>query len=525
MEPGPDPRGHRSPPRKADRLWHRLAVAAALSLLVHLALVLWGRPDFREVADFAVEMDIVQGLPGRPDRGPEQESPVTDEEPPEEPPAPPPKAPLPSPGAGEAVAEAPPGIGETDAGAADAGPEQALAAADLPGDAGPGDGGGICLHDLFRFGEGRPSWLLWLSLASFRGTEYQESLAATLGAFGMYREMAGATGMDPGSEVEGLLVTAEDPFDWGSFRVVASYDSGEERLKSRLLSRRGRAPGFSMHRTDQGYLAEVPGEYRWRLMGSGRVLAVESAPPAPVTAGPFPQAPRAPPPPALPPPDNPYAAPSPLADAGPLSLPDAGSAPPPAPPAAEPAPSRRFPDQVTCLTAPAQGPLFAPAADLTDLGLSHLRPDDGGHWPVALLATSDARALGLGFGRDPGLVFRFALVKGIFSDPVRIEGAIYIEAVPEALGALARKWREAARQARGDPLLGMVGLGGVFDGLRIEVAENRIEFALPLTSGQVQAALLFIQLQGEAIERRIERKRRPKPVRSISLATLPDTCV
>jgi hypothetical protein len=527
MEAGSDPAGRERGSGAGDRLGRRLSVAAAASLVVHLALVLWGRPDFRPVADFAVEMEIVEGLPGKPDRGPETAPPTPVEEPPveEEQPAPPPKAPPPAPGAGEVLAEAPPRIPEPDAGAADAGPEQALAAADFPGDAGPGDGGGICLHDLFRFGDGKPTWLLWLSLASFRGTEYQQPLAATLGAFGIYREMAGATGMDPGGEVEGLLVTASDPFDWSSFRVVASYDSGEERLRSRLLERRHKAPGFSLRRAEQGWRAEVPGEYRWQLLGSGRVLVVESAPPAPVTVGPFGE----PPPPAAPappPPENPYAEPAPVQDAGapPAPAPPTGTPAPPtgaAPTGAEP----RWPEQVTCLVAPEVPPLYAPEPGVDRLGLSHLRPDAAGHWPVALLATTDARALGLGFQRDKGLQFRWALVKGIFSDPVRLEGTVYAEASAATLEGLARKWRTLAREAGADPLLAMVGLGSVFDRLEISVAENRIGFVLPLTAGQIQAALLFIQLQGEAIERRIERQRRPKPIRSISLATLPDTCV
>ena len=411
-----------------------------------------------------------------------------------------------------------------DAGVADGGPEEALAGG-MPGEGAPGEGGGICLHDLFHFGDGRPSWLMWLSMASFRGTAYQQPLADTLGAFGIYREMAGATGMDPGSEVEGLLVTAENPFDWRSFRVVASYDSGEERLRSRLMARRNRARGFSMHRTEQGYRAEVPGEYRWQMVGSGRVLIVESAPPAPVAAGPFAER-RPPPPPPLPPPDNPYVD---AVDAGtmvdggvaqPGAAADAGVAEPGATPS--PAPAGRWPAEVSCLARPDRGPLFGPSPDLGELGRSHLGPDGQGRWPVALLATTDARALGLDLREDRGLTFRWALVKGFFSDPVRIEGTVFVEADRARLEGIARSWRIMARQAGGDPLLKMVGLGGIFDRLAIGVDENRIEFSLPLTSGQVRAALLFIQMQGEAIERRIERGRERRSIPPISLATIPD---
>ena len=68
--------------------------------------------------------------------------------------------------------------------------------------------------------------MLWVSLSSFRNTLFQRDLGAILTAYGLTRRLSRATGIDPKTDVEGLMVTAEDIFDWHSFRIVASYDSG-----------------------------------------------------------------------------------------------------------------------------------------------------------------------------------------------------------------------------------------------------------------------------------------------------------
>jgi hypothetical protein len=155
---------------------------------------------------------------------------------------------------------------------------------------------------------------------------------------------------------------------------------------------------------------------------------------------------------------------------------------------------------------PAPIPGVKPA--LTELARAHLGPDPEGHWPVAMLATRDPRAVGLGASTDLPVRFRYAVAYAYFSDPVRIEGRVSFHGRTEEVAGMAAMWRRMVRDAGADPFLRIAGLGGVFDGLELEARGSEIRFQLPLTRSQIQAALLFIQLQGEALERRTLEKRR-----------------
>jgi hypothetical protein len=487
--------------------WRRLALAVPISLLMHLMVLLLARPDYRPVSDFAVEMEVLEMAEGPPG-GAEPEPPAAEPEPP----APEPAEELPQeelptlddpsitageivddlPDAGAAVAAA------SDSGAADAG-GQAV-------DGGTGEGSGICMHDLFPYAQEDPSWLLWLSMSSFRETVFQTELAATLSSFALYKKMAGVTGMDPGTEVEGLLVTATDAFDWRTFRVVATYDSGEERLRGQLESNRGQHPAFSWNRTSQGYEGALPGQFRWHMVGSGRVLAVTHEPRGPKSS------PSGGPPLPPPPPPNPYVdQPPTAADSGPAPTADGGAD---AGPSAEPElPPPSYPDwprQVGCLTEVADEPVTGVQRTLESIARSYLGPDPEGHWPVAMLATRDPRAVGLASSTDLPVRFRYALGYAYFSDPIRIEGRVRFDGRVEEIAVVETMWRKMIRQAASDPFLKIAGLRGVFEGLELESQGNEIRFTLPLTKAQIQAALLFIQLQGDALERRTLRRQRPQ---------------
>jgi len=495
-----------------DRGWRRLALAGPISLLVHLVVLILARPDYSPVSDFAVEMEVLEMEPGEPGAPPapetpaEPEAPAEPEEQPEIAPEPQPQADEPEVESGQVV-DSMPDAGPAMADAVDAG---AAAGDGSYPDGGPGEGSGICLHDLFPYGEEDTRWVLWLSLASFRGTAYQRDLGRTLRSFALYKKMAGAAGMVPEDEVEGLLVTARDVFDWRTFRVVATYDTGEERLRSRLIANRGAARGFALTRTAAGYEAAIPGSFRWHLVGSGRVLAVTHEPPG--DGG----APLRDPTAAPPPPPNPYAdtrdagmadpsaqdradGGTPLADAGPES--------PPAPP---PPSFPEWPTKVTCMT-PAQ----APPAGVRDpplgrLARTSLGPDAEGHWPVALLATLDPRAVGLYGDAGEQVRFRYAVARAYFSDPIRIEGRVVFSGRAEEVALVETTWRRMIRAASSDPFLALAGLRGVFERLELEAEGSEIRFTLPMTESQVQAALLFIQLQGEALEQRTLRKEKKK---------------
>jgi len=499
-----------------NRGWRRLALAGPVSVLLHLVLLVLAQPEYSPVADFVAEMEVIEMTPGEPGATPAKTESEAEEPPPEEPPeqevAPEPTADPEEPAddIGQLV-DSIPDAGPPAASNADAGAE--LASGTSP-DGGTGEGSGICMHDLFPYGEDETRWLLWLSMASFRGTAYQRDLGRTLQSFALYKKMAGATGMSPEDEVEGLRVTAKDVFDWRTFRVVATYDSGQEQLRSKLIANRGASRGFQVTRTESGFEAAVPGTFRWHLVGSGRVLAVTHEARAPGSL------PDRDPTAAPPPPPNPYANPKDAGapDAGakfsasgePLAA-DAGTTPPPA------LPTPSYPDwprQVTCMTRVEPLPEDVRDPPLGKLARSYLGPDDEGHWPVALLATQDPRAVGMTDIVGLPVRFRYAVARAYFTDPIRIEGRIVFSGRGEEVAHIEAAWRKMIRAARSDPFLAIAGLRGVFEGLKLESEGNEIRFQLPMTESQIQAALLFIQLQGDALEKRTlrkEKKKTPRP--------------
>jgi hypothetical protein len=109
--------------------------------------------------------------------------------------------------------------------------------------------------------------------------------------------------------------------------------------------------------------------------------------------------------------------------------------------------------------------------------------------------------------------FRYAVARAYFTDPIRIEGRIVFSGRAEEVALVEASWRKMIGAARVDPFLAMAGLRGVFEGLELESQGSEIRFTLPMTESQIQAALLFIQLQGEALERRTLRKEKKKPGR------------
>jgi hypothetical protein len=462
-------RGSRSPIDR--RVLRRAGMAASASLLLHLALLIAVRPDFRAVADQAVDMEVLEAVPGPPPKAPVPPAPEPPAEPAPKPePAPPPKKVARAQAVPKPVAH-PPDAGPPDAGDA--------AAAALRGDAGPA-GSGICMHDLFPFAGDDPSWMLWISVASLRDTAYQSGVAGTLSAFSLYRRMTEATGIDAGKDVEGLLVTATDVLDWRTFRVACTYGSGEESLLARLKS----GPNASAPRvtkTAAGYEVVAPGRFRWHLTGSGRVLVVDPAPPAPSSKAP---------------------------DAGPHPA-DAGVQPAGKPP--------DWPSQVTCLAPPAHGARASsrdaglePGASLVDLARAALVPRADGHWPVVMLVTRDPRAVGLGSRaktRTPA--FLSAEARVFLTDPVRVEGRVRFAGTAEQAAAVAAGWKAWAAAARSDPLLNLFGLGHMLDGLVLAASGTDVRFELPMTAAQIQAALFFLQTQGQGLDRRLDR---PSPV-------------
>lgn len=476
-------------------MWRRLAMALPISLLIHILVLLLGRPDYQEVSDYAVDLEVVEMAPGKPATSREPAT-VPEEKPATEPEEVPQSEEIPQPEidneVGITAIELPDEIHAFDAGVVAAGASDGgqSAVAVLVGDGGVGSGSGICFHDVFPFAKEDPSWILWVSMSSFNNTIFESGLARTLGSFSLYKDMAGATGVDPHTEVEGFLVTADDFADWKSYRVIATYNSGEENLRRRLEKNRGKERGFSWKKTEAGYEGAIPGTYRWHLVGSGRVLAVTHEP----LTSPAPMKKKS------------------VFDAGLTSAPsahlrDAGSQA--ASPKRKPVlPS--FPDwprQVACMAPEHEAGPGSETPKFTALVRSSLGPDPEGHWPAALIATNDPKAVGLSMGHELPVRFRWVIVKAFFSDPIRLQGVIRFDGTPEEVAAVEKMWRHMVIRASSDPFMAMAGLGHIFDKLEIEAKSDRIEFKLPMTESQVQASLLFLQLQAEALDDKIGRHR------------------
>ena len=121
------------------------------------------------------------------------------------------------------------------------------------------------MHNLFAYAEPNPSWLLWLSMASFRTTVYEADLARFLSAYKFSRRIISDTRLES-TAVEGLMVTTYNVFDWHAYRVVVSYDSGEEDLRRALDRNRNNTPALSWLQTTQGWEGTIPGSFRYHLV-------------------------------------------------------------------------------------------------------------------------------------------------------------------------------------------------------------------------------------------------------------------
>lgn len=529
---------------RSDSFWRRLALGAAISFGLHLAVAVWARPDFKDVADRAVAFEVAEITPG-----PLSPVPSKDEKPPEiepqGPPAPPPQEEKPAPAEPDeskgAVVEKqdtdPDAAADTDRDTdtekqADSGSPASSTATDSGSDTETAGGGsGICLHDLFPFAPSRPNWMLWVSMASLRGTVFERDVAATLGAYGITRKLERVTGLDPASDVASILVSAEDILNWNTYFIAASHDVAEERLKNTIAASYS-GTSFSWRPTAQGWQADSPDGLRYHCVASGRALIVEaleqSAPRPGPKAGdsdptPAPQttSDRSP---HKPDPDEPAAGveaqPGGPAEDTQISRDSDfdsrehkdmdSSGEPPLAPAAYPG----WPGQITCLVEnEAAGPGAAPsnrnqgAASPQGLEVSpksSLKPDDGGHWPVAYLYTSDPRALGLPPEQAQNLGFRQASLRSFFSEEkVRIWGRVYLSGSQARIEQLAAGWARLAEASRGDPFVKMLGLSGVFDHLAIKTDPGSVSFTVELTPSQTRAGLLFLRMQGEALGRRL----------------------
>jgi hypothetical protein len=464
-------------PRKffSSSTWKRLLLALPISVLIHIVVAMIMRPDYKNVADFAVDFQVIEVTPGVPKQGEtEPSSPPEQEKTPEPPPKP----------ASSSKADQP----KTAANSSNASPKTAPEPpppVGIPDGSDAGVGSGICLHDLFAYTDDEPTWGLYISMASFRDTVFQREFGNTFRSFDLGRRLTRYMGMNPAEDVEALFVESRDVFDWRAFRIIASYDSGEERLMGQMTERLKTHPGFKWKAKDGGYVGTVPGEFKWQLMGSGRVFSIDYAPSIKNPAvGPAKDLP-----------ENPF-----VRDVG---VPEAVSK--------GRSDFDKWPRQVPCISVSSdekqtqkKKSKTASYPDISALSKAYLTPDDAGHFPVALLSTTDPRAVGIGVRLGKRLGFEHAVFRGFFSDPIRIEGILKFSGDEKGISALARGWAAEAKAYASDPILALAGVSHLLRNLTIESSGNTIRVTLPLSERQVLSSLLFLQLQGNALERQLK---------------------
>lgn len=495
-EPQPTPKRTARP----ERFLRRFGLAVAASVLLHLAAAVLMQPDYASVRDHVGLKDIVTvGIEQGRRPSPAPEAPSAPEPPPSlpQPKAPPPKKPkekdaiaLPTAPSDSSPAETTTAdtAGDTSTTTATTEPDTQSggSAGTDSGDDGTdsGQGEAICLHDLFAYATKERRWALWLSLSSLRGTVFEGDVSRALRAFEYTRELEASTGLDPGTDIEGLLVAASDVLDWHTFEIVASYDSGEERLRSRLLRSLGQKPGAVVVNSPAGWEINVPGQQRYHLVGSGRVLYAAYSEPQ------LAQAPQA-----L---DSESTAP---AQEGATVARHSSHGDNPA-----------WPKDVECLTpsgandTPRSPLALDAAAAKVDLLTRALRPllyaNDEGRVPVMAMATTDPRAMGLHRPQLRGnLVVRGAVLRAYFGEQVQLEAFVAVDGDPSRITALAESWKARIAGAAQDAFLKMTGLGRVLPRVEVVSSEKGVRLRLVLSPGEVRAALVFMQMQGKVLDR------------------------
>jgi hypothetical protein len=304
----------------------------------------------------------------------------------------------------------------------------------FPGSAGANTGeDGICLHDVFAFAKDNPTWMAWLSMKAFAGTRYEQGLANILGSFYLYNEMVAATEIDPMTELEGVLISADDFSSFDTYQVVATYNVGEDVLKQRLQKNMKGKTGFTLRQTAQGTSGIHRDSYRWDMVGSGRVLVASNA------------------------------------RKGHLNP--------------------KWPANVTCMMprAPFNGDA---GAQFDKLVRSKIGPEKAGErWPVMVLATRDPGAAGMYYKPDLAKHFQYAILKGYFSDPIQIQGEVKF-ADPQVMSEVNAEIKGLLARAA---YLKFLGLGSMVDNFSYEIKDDTLHFIVPVTGKQMVAILQILQ--------------------------------
>ncbi|MBN2801510.1 MAG: hypothetical protein JXR91_00295 [Deltaproteobacteria bacterium] len=305
----------------------------------------------------------------------------------------------------------------------------------------------ICFHELFSFGKLNPDWSLWMSMSAFAGTRYEQGLAGVLNSFYLYNQMVKDTGINPLTELEGVLISADDFSDFSSYQVVTTYNIAGEEIRERLKKSNASKPGFTFEKTSWGFSGKLPNSYRWDFTGSGRVMVASDA--------------------------------------------AKGKGDP------------EWPKDVTCMR---PRPKFKgdPAKIFNTLVRSLIGPDDENRWPVLVLGTRDPNAAGL--YRYPNLakVFKWAVVKGFFSDPIRITGEVQFDGTKEDMAEVERVVKILLAQGEGR-WVKLSGLGNISKRVTYSIKGNALYFTIPLTEAEVHISLILLKSYSQMINDKFKK--------------------
>ena len=303
----------------------------------------------------------------------------------------------------------------------------------------------ICLHDVFEYAKANPSWMAWLSMQAFAGTRYERGLSSILKSFYYYNEMVSATEINPMTELEGVLISADNFAEFDSYQVVATYNVGQTVLQNRLQKNMGGKAGFSMVPTAQGVSAIDANSFRWDLVGSGRVMVASDA--------------------------------------------KKGALNP------------KWPKNVTCMKS--RPPFTGDAQKAFDkLVRASLGPQtDTDRWPVIVLATRDPDAAGMTYKPVLKKNFRWAIIKGYFSEPIQITGEVKFTNDPAVMQQVEKEAKGLIAYASNNVGVKFMKFDKVLQNIRYEVDGDTLRFTAPMTQNQADVLFTGIYLYSGALNK------------------------
>ena len=356
--------------------------------------------------------------------------------------------------------------------------------AEVSSDAGP-----QCEPDLLVLAPEEKKWVLWIRFGPFRASGYADALMnRVLESFPSYEHLSGGKtgGIKALYDLNLLAATAANPFDWKSFFILADTAVPLSEIRRRIEQSAGEnATVMWRSRNNKTWGQRFFGEkyeiepLLW-YTAYGRILRIshlESNVPQPQGAE------R----PAVPEGDGPLVTMHPPPLQHPFCL-------------SEPAgPDGGIPDRSQSgQTLPSLDSVRKPV-NLAQILIKYSAVDDP---PAAVLATGDMRTVGLAHTGSPRKHRPVLAGARAFINKVPRLEMFSIFRSPRAAKLAAAKWKAVSAKLSRDPWLVLARVNTLFTGASIQINGNTLKISLKLNKGQIEAALLFLELQGAALKRR-----------------------